>query len=91
MTVQTRVLAVAPAGASPLSPFGPSPQAVSSVPASIDYRDQHLDAQLRAERYRGHALRLAWAMQGLCNRAEAAGVDASYYRNLAAEVDGRLR
>lgn len=60
------------------------------VPA-LDYRDVALAAQLEAIRNRAHALRLAWAMQGLCKRAEMAGVDVSYHRNLAAEIEGRLR
>lgn len=57
----------------------------------LDYRDVALAAQLEAIRNRAHALRLAWAMQGLCKRAETAGIDATYYRDLAAEIDGRLR
>lgn len=62
------------------------------VPAPpIDYRDVALAAQLETIRNRAHALRLAWAMQGLCKRAESAGVDVGYYRDLAAEIDGRLR
>jgi hypothetical protein len=53
--------------------------------------DKRLAAELVCSSLRMDALRLAWAMQGLCKRAEMAGVDVSYHRALANEIDGRLR
>lgn len=48
-------------------------------------RDQLQTERLKAIRYRCQVKRLVWAMEGLCNRAEREGVDASYWRAMAAE------
>jgi hypothetical protein len=82
--------------ASPVLRTEPVP--VSAVPAGTDFRslwreqaDRRQAAELVNISLRMDALSLAWAMQGLCKRAEIAGVDVAYYRDLAAEIDGRLR
>lgn len=96
MTVQVRANDAFGVTASPVLRTEPVP--VSAVPAGTDFRelwreqgDKRLAAELVCSTLRMDALRLAWAMQGLCRRAEMAGVDVSYHRDLAAEIEGRLR
>jgi hypothetical protein len=83
-----RARAASPTG---LSPYG-------SSQSGIDYRDERreLRATVQAERLtatdlRGMALRASWALLGLCREAEAAGVDVSHWRKLAADIEGRAR
>lgn len=56
-----------------------------------ELRSRLLAEELKSIRLRGMALRAAWAMQGLCMEAEKAGVDASYWRELAESIEGRAR
>lgn len=55
-----------------------------------EVRDRLQAEQLRSIAFRGKALRLAWAMRGLCREAEKLGLDASYWRDLARDAEGAV-
>ena len=54
-----------------------------------DLRDRLLAAELSAIRNAGMARHAAWAIQGMCNALEREGLDVSYWRTLAADIERR--
>lgn len=60
-------------------------------PVSTDPRDIALAASLDAIRFRSMALRACWAMLGLCREAEQLGLDVTYWRDLAADIERRAK
>jgi hypothetical protein len=54
-----------------------------------DIRDRLLHAQLTAIRCQSMAKRAAWALHGLANQAAEHGIDVTYWRNLATDIEHR--